>query len=225
MTDPMTAGGTLLVSPAAPKTVTSPLELDGYLTGVIITPQATPISPRRWLPGLWADDETLSDDEAQLDFVLRAVRDRYNALVIDIERSLQRLETDRICDYRPMFMPREGKPAHDAVRRWARGFCKAMTLVPPIWSALVEDERAKILLEPFVDFFDVDDDQEPIEMPDHLDAILDESAAAIPQTILVLYKLAKMRRSNPPPHQGKVGRNDPCPCGSRKKYKRCCGRN
>ena len=23
----------------------------------------------------------------------------------------------------------------------------------------------------------------------------------------------------------KVGRNDPCPCGSKKKYKKCCGRN
>ena len=23
----------------------------------------------------------------------------------------------------------------------------------------------------------------------------------------------------------KVGRNDPCPCGSNKKYKNCCGRN
>ena len=22
-----------------------------------------------------------------------------------------------------------------------------------------------------------------------------------------------------------VGRNDPCPCGSGKKYKNCCGRN
>ena len=22
----------------------------------------------------------------------------------------------------------------------------------------------------------------------------------------------------------KIGRNDPCPCGSGKKYKRCCGR-
>ena len=26
-------------------------------------------------------------------------------------------------------------------------------------------------------------------------------------------------RSNP-----KIGRNDPCPCGSEKKYKKCCGR-
>ena len=26
-----------------------------------------------------------------------------------------------------------------------------------------------------------------------------------------------------PVHQPKVGRNDPCPCGSQKKYKKCCG--
>ena len=25
--------------------------------------------------------------------------------------------------------------------------------------------------------------------------------------------------------QPKVGRNDPCPCGSGKKYKHCCGKN
>ena len=25
--------------------------------------------------------------------------------------------------------------------------------------------------------------------------------------------------------QPKVGRNDPCPCGSGKKFKKCCGRN
>jgi preprotein translocase subunit SecA len=25
--------------------------------------------------------------------------------------------------------------------------------------------------------------------------------------------------------QPKIGRNDPCPCGSGKKYKKCCGKN
>ena len=25
--------------------------------------------------------------------------------------------------------------------------------------------------------------------------------------------------------EAKIGRNDPCPCGSGKKYKKCCGRN
>ena len=32
-------------------------------------------------------------------------------------------------------------------------------------------------------------------------------------------------RATPVKRQGsKVGRNDPCPCGSGKKYKRCCGK-
>lgn len=38
-----------------------------------------------------------------------------------------------------------------------------------------------------------------------------------------LYKLEKSSKTivKPP----KVGRNDPCPCGSGKKYKKCCGAN
>ena len=33
-------------------------------------------------------------------------------------------------------------------------------------------------------------------------------------------KVATIRRDQP-----KIGRNDPCPCGSGKKYKLCCGKN
>jgi preprotein translocase subunit SecA len=33
-------------------------------------------------------------------------------------------------------------------------------------------------------------------------------------------KLKPIQRTQP-----KVGRNDPCPCGSGKKYKKCCGKN
>jgi preprotein translocase subunit SecA len=35
----------------------------------------------------------------------------------------------------------------------------------------------------------------------------------------VKLELAPVRRETP-----KVGRNEPCPCGSGKKYKNCCGR-
>jgi uncharacterized protein YecA (UPF0149 family) len=27
-----------------------------------------------------------------------------------------------------------------------------------------------------------------------------------------------------PAHSAKIGRNSPCPCGSNKKYKKCCGK-
>jgi preprotein translocase subunit SecA len=37
---------------------------------------------------------------------------------------------------------------------------------------------------------------------------------------------AAEKKPEPIRHSGeRVGRNDPCPCGSGKKYKSCCGRN
>ena len=38
-------------------------------------------------------------------------------------------------------------------------------------------------------------------------------------------ELAGVEEEPPPPPavSSKVGRNDPCPCGSGKKYKKCCG--
>ena len=41
----------------------------------------------------------------------------------------------------------------------------------------------------------------------------------------LLKQLAGIKPSTPQPEkQKKIGRNDPCPCGSGKKYKRCCGK-
>ncbi len=48
-------------------------------------------------------------------------------------------------------------------------------------------------------------------------------AIITPERRKELYKIEKTSRTvvKPP----KVGRNDPCPCGSGKKYKKCCGAN
>jgi hypothetical protein len=35
----------------------------------------------------------------------------------------------------------------------------------------------------------------------------------------------RMSQSSPIRNPSKVGRNEPCPCGSGRKYKRCCGAN
>ncbi len=55
----------------------SPLELDGYLTGVIVTPQTAPIRPHKWIAGLWNEDESIFDDTAVMKAVLDAVIERY----------------------------------------------------------------------------------------------------------------------------------------------------
>jgi SEC-C motif-containing protein len=38
-----------------------------------------------------------------------------------------------------------------------------------------------------------------------------------------LYTGGKVGAKPPPRHVIKIGRNDPCPCASGKKYKKCCG--
>jgi uncharacterized protein len=227
MADPIAVWSSFLASPEAPKLAMSPLELDGYLTGVIVTPQATPIRPSAWMARLLGDDELVFEDETQINAVLGAVAIHYNTLLRDIDRSLKRLEADRIVDYRPPFLSGDQKPTHEAVRAWVRGFWNAMELAPETWSRLAEDERTRIILAPFVGFADLGD-LEPLEVPDDIDDRLDEDAALIPRMILVLRKLARIREAGsrlpPLPRRNKVGRNDPCPCGSGKKYKRCCAR-
>src|SRR4029077_6530179 len=118
----------------------------------------------------------------------------YNTLLRDIDRSLERLEADRIVDYRPLFLSSDQKPAHDAVRTWVRGFWKAMELAPDIWSAMGEDDRTKTIITPFFGFFDIGK-IEPHEIPHDIDDRLDEDAALIPRMILVLRKLARIREA------------------------------
>ena len=38
-----------------------------------------------------------------------------------------------------------------------------------------------------------------------------------------MYVTGRMNPKPPPRQVDKVGRNDPCPCGSGKKFKKCCG--
>jgi preprotein translocase subunit SecA len=49
----------------------------------------------------------------------------------------------------------------------------------------------------------------------------------IPQRHQVVQRVSESRENTgrkEPVRNQKVGRNDPCPCGSGKKYKKCCGR-
>ncbi|MCX5781195.1 MAG: preprotein translocase subunit SecA [Elusimicrobia bacterium] len=56
---------------------------------------------------------------------------------------------------------------------------------------------------------------QPVHMGREIDQ---ENVSPVPRRIL-----AQTEEGGPQPI-GKIGRNDPCPCGSGKKYKKCCGR-
>lgn len=57
----------------------------------------------------------------------------------------------------------------------------------------------------------------------HQEALVEPESAAEPEPAENAVASAPLPRAEAPAMR-KVGRNDPCPCGSGKKYKRCCGR-
>jgi uncharacterized protein len=220
--DPLSTWLGFLVSPAAPKIAMSPIELDGYLTGIVVAPEL--ILPSRWITALWGESEPIFNAADQLQTVIGAVMDRYNALIAAMDDALGKLETEQPHAYRPLFLSSGDKPKHETVRVWVRGFWKAMSLAPEGWRSLIEDERMRVLLAPIIGFLDIKD---PLFNPaDDIDELLDDAAAAIPQTVIVLHKLAQIcqdKNRRPTPRRDRIGRNAPCPCGSGQKYKRCCG--
>jgi uncharacterized protein len=219
--DPISTWLGFLASPAAPKTAMPPVELDGYLTGIAVSPDL--LLPSRWLGRLWGDDEPLFDDERQLQTVINAVMDRYNTIIAALDTGFEQLEAKQPIAYRPLFLAGSDRPNHDVVRTWVRGFGKAMALAPEGWIAIAEDERLQPLLSPLAGFMDPKDpDFVPAE---NIEELLDEAAADIPRVVVLLRKVAQFSNQNQTARRNKIRRNDPCPCGSGLKYKRCCGDN
>jgi uncharacterized protein len=118
-----------------------------------------------------------------------------------------------------------GNPDQYGQTAWARS---AVQLTSADWHALVADKRTQVIITPLVGFMNVGVG-EAIELAEDINDRLDEAAENIPHSILLLKKIAQLRasRNNPvrPTRPAKTGRNDPCPCGSGQKFKRCCGRN
>ena len=82
-----------------------------------------------------------------------------------------------------------------------------------------EDSQVEVEIVPEKLFFNMlkADAEYLYGLPQWVDILGEEKM----QEIAKKYKASRTVRRETP----KVGRNDPCPCGSGKKYKHCCGRN
>lgn len=62
---------------------------------------------------------------------------------------------------------------------------------------------------------------------EELDEVINECEEDLPQAVTDIYRFWLAKRGTQPirREEPKVGRNDPCPCGSGKKFKQCCGKD
>ena len=204
--------------------------LDGFLCGVLVQPRL--VEPDEWLPFVfdagghrWGEAEPGPEQRRAAELILR----RLSAL----NRSIA--EFGGFDPYVLEPLPPEGDgpaivdPVRDALSPWVSGFDQALQLLPDL-AALGDPEIDAVLAE-LLRFLP---DDAPAEADDAVGAPASAAAAAsldaaigalvaeianlYDRTAPMRYKVDALRREAP-----KVGRNDPCPCGSGRKFKQCHG--
>jgi uncharacterized protein len=193
-------------------------ELDGYLTGVAICPE--PMTSDEWLPPVWGGgygEPAPFEDPIDAQLIADMVVARHAEIVRDLRRGKPQ----------PIFdVDRNGDILWEI---WIEGFEQAMELRPDSWSAIAEseDEDAMIALAHLLTLVAVAADDPTLDSM-QINELTDKAHRIIPPQLIALHAWRARRVDEPaPPAAGpaKVGRNDPCPCGSGKKHKRCCGAN
>ena len=111
---------------------------------------------------------------------------------------------------------------------WAIGFVRGMALRPDAWDELEEDDEFADALDPLmrlVEEVDPEEGSEPLPVSDEERGPLIEAMFEGVMEVYDYFRARRERNLAPPTirRAAKVGRNDPCPCGSGKKYKQCCG--
>ncbi|UJW85156.1 UPF0149 family protein [Devosia sp. SL43] len=192
-------------------------QLDGYLCGIIVSPQE--IDEAEWLPGVFGVEVTntgdaamLGVDMAELSQLILARRDAITA----------ELAADR---YQPLY----DVDGDDVLWEiWLDGFEQAMGLRLRSWEKLLQshkESRAQEAAFGITDLLAVSDPRMPeAERNDPAIAnLIREAPGIIPRLAGELYRAHRLAAPQAPLRVASTGRNDPCPCGSGFKYKRCHG--
>jgi uncharacterized protein len=206
-----------LLSDRAPPESMGLSDLDGFLTGLVIGPET--IMPSEWLPVIWGGESPVYDSLEEAQTILAAIMGRYNEIARGLDADPEVVA--------PFFL--EDRDGSVIAESWAEGFMEAVTLRADTWSRMIRDRDARMLLAPILALAS-DADGNPL-LP--VDLVKDAEMLAtvhdmIPPAIVAIRQFWREQNRFPaaPLRTGpKIGRNDPCPCGSGRKYKRCCGSN
>lgn len=189
-------------------------ELDGLLTAVLSGPRT--IEPSEWLVALWGGEKHIPkwSNEREMNRFMELCFQHMNDIA------------DRLADFPEQFDPLFGVRETEGqdftvVEEWCFGYMRGVALSD--WSSLPE------ALQPALGAIALHGKEENFPQLENLSPEeMEERFAAIRPAALALhdYWIAQPEAIPAPPQpvvvEQKPGRNDPCFCGSGKKYKQCC---
>ena len=207
-----------LLSDQAPDDCLQISELDGFLTGIVVSPEL--IMPSDWMPIVWQGGEPKFSDLPQAERIMGIIMARYNEII----RALD----DEPGAFEPILY--EAPDGRMLAADWAEGFMDAFGMAVDAWDPLFADENTRSLMGPIMAQLHDKEGKPFIEGSlEEMQEVREEAAQALPYVIKEIYDFWKARRESANlttrRTEKKIGRNEPCPCGSGRKYKRCCGMN
>ena len=215
-----------------PATTLSAEMADGYLTACVVGP--VPVPAHEWMEAIFGQPTLpICADAEQQHRLLQLLLHRHRDITVATAAALHDLTPDKLFlpltsevndseRITPYQLDADGTRQGDWVcKDWAEGFRLAM-LDYPQWEGLTNNRKNFDLLGPIVLFAEGYN-------PDRPELQIDETTHLLALLSLCIYNIRsfwKLHKHAPAPalrEARKVGRNDPCPCGSGKKYKKCCG--
>jgi len=206
-----------LCSKHAPNTAMNLEQVDGFFCALAAGPSVPAIE---YMPVIWDTCEDPDshrgpayDSPEQAEYVLDLMTRHWNSIAQRLEKGYQ---------HNPVL---EHRSDELEARYWAGGFIRGVALRAKEWGA-----HGNSFVSEFLNTIVVLGTDEDHLAEAAIDCELrDKLVAALPPNLLRLHHLWRGQDDPfPPPtttrYEGrKIGRNEPCPCGSGKKFKRCCG--
>lgn len=197
--------------------------LDGFLHALAIGPET--VMPGRWLPKVWGQDDgamlppvaTLEEANHLLGLVMR----HFNSIVSGFEQ-----QPSAVIPLWPTTRYDSGE--FEDAEMWAYGFTEAVKLTPTAWQPLFDHPDGQLWYRPIFLLGAENTSPENDELtrtPEQREALTSQIENSLLQmhTFWLPLRRAVAERPQVQRMSPKVGRNEPCPCGSGKKFKKCCG--
>jgi uncharacterized protein len=196
--------------------------LHGMLTASVIGPKPLPLDHILQTVLSPPDSEEYAFDAfPEFYWVVEKTEEMFYRIVRVFEEDP---EAFRLLVYTPRV--KEGDTTPDP-RAWCDGFVEAMAYYREDWDKFLATEAGFLELVPILltsDPEEWDDDEGPNPLAEFTPS---EICLGIKMATRAIHTFWSSHKVPPTPIRAssKPGRNDPCPCGSGNKYKRCCGRS
>lgn len=195
--------------------------LDGFLTAVLSGPELVP--PSQWWPVLWGGTPPERSSEREMKRALDLILGHMNILAHTLCYQPEHFIPVLMANYV------EGQEICNA-EDWCFGYLRGMALGN--WPALPEEQERSLEVIRLHGSDDLLPQLASLSLPEHQQSVAEVGPAALrlhahflaqrgPSTAPIaaptLTPVTPPVRATP-----KIGRNDPCPCSSGKKFKQCC---